>query len=64
MAITNEDGEVVCGISVAIPQSRFREVFDAGLLGETARTAKLLEERLNAVSGGSELDRGQPPSPG
>lgn len=49
MAIVNATGEVVCGISVAIPQSRFREVFDAGLLGETSRTAKLLEERLSEV---------------
>jgi IclR family acetate operon transcriptional repressor len=64
MAITNADGDVVCGISVAIPQSRFREVFDAGLLGETARTAKLLEERLSEVAGGAGVDRGQPPSPG
>lgn len=64
MAISNAAGKVVCGISVAIPQSRFREVFDAGLLGETARTAKLLEERLSEVTGGAGLDRGQPPSPG
>lgn len=56
MAVSNAAGEVVCGISVAIPQSRFRQVFDAGLVGETARTVKRLEETLRAVAGESKQD--------
>lgn len=54
MAVANATGEVLCGISVAIPQSRFRQVFDAGLFGETSRIVTKLEELLRAVDAGTE----------
>ncbi len=56
MSVSNAAGEVVCGISVAIPQSRFRQVFDAGLFGEAARTVARLEDVLREATGPSEED--------
>lgn len=56
MAVSNAAGKVVCGISVAIPQSRFRQVFDAGLFGETARTVERLEGILREVAEDSAQD--------
>lgn len=57
VAVSNSAGEVVCGISVSIPQSRFRQVFDEGLVGQTMHAARLLEERLKEMPEAGKLDR-------
>lgn len=50
VAVSGPAGEVVCGISMSIPQARFRQVFDAGLVGQALHTAKVREERLGKVA--------------
>ncbi|KAA0976036.1 hypothetical protein FQ154_12035 [Paeniglutamicibacter gangotriensis] len=49
VAVSGPAGEVVCAISMSIPQARFRQVFDAGLVGQALHTAKVREERLGKV---------------